>query len=583
VPPPTLGDTVRDVIERIDTDHILSFVARAIAEDPRLAPVVVDSLGSRIDGSPGDLTTMAAALAGLRLADFVRTARRWVVILDKHDVPVPHRPLGLDLAMIDSELVDGLDPRLVSAIEEIRRDRASSTLALRDQLFTHIGVQALNDLVHQATRVSDVSALLSPLAGTGVVVVPPPSGAPLRSALRDALADIGELIASAANVSLATGEAFLEAAGGSDTIIERLKQDHPWLLDLSVVNDGDEHVLRGRILHVADRHNPNPERDIKALAALGLRCLPDVDRADLTTVLAGGVPLRVNDHEIAIVRWFTKVTANLPAPMRAELAEWVDVMRHGNPVPPRSKPRSEDTLRSQLYFALPALTRWASRHDSLREISRADVLAALPPSGAPRASMAQALRSIFRALKARKLVFGNPMFRIHVPAPEQQIPTVPDLVRLREALDSPDPARALIAALLAYHAVRIHQLRDLKLTDLHDGRLHLHGQTILLADPVRDRLGAYLDHRSATWPTTINPHLLVNVRSWAHTRPVNKSWTSEQLGMSGQQIRLDRIFYEATTTGGDLRVLADLFGLSIASAARYASVVDRAAPPADIS
>jgi hypothetical protein len=61
---------------------------------------------------------------------------------------------------------------------------------------------------------------------------------------------------------------------------------------------------------------------------------------------------------------------------------------------------------------------------------------------------------------------------------------------------------------------------------------------------------------------------------------VNKSWAHEQLGMSGQQIRLDRIFYEAVTTGGDLRVLADLFGLSIASAARYASIVDRAEPPA---
>jgi len=141
--------------------------------------------------------------------------------------------------------------------------------------------------------------------------------------------------------------------------------------------------------------------------------------------------------------------------MRQELAEWADVMRHGNPTPPRSKPRSEDTLRSQLYFALPALKRWSSLHDSLREISRNDVLAALPPSGAPRACMAQALRSIFRALNARKMVFGNPMFRIHVPAPEQQIPAVPDFVHLREALDSPDPARALIAALLAYHAVRV--------------------------------------------------------------------------------------------------------------------------------
>jgi hypothetical protein len=193
---------------------------------------------------------------------------------------------------------------------------------------------------------------------------------------------------------------------------------------------------------------------------------------------------------------------------------------------------------------------------------------------------AQAMRSIFRALKARRIVFGNPMFRIHVPAPAQQIPTVPDFVRLREALDSPNPARALIAALLAHHAVRIHQLRELTLTDFRDGRLHLGDQTILLADPVRDRLRAYLDHRGASWPTTINPYLFVNVRSWAHTRQVNKSWAHEQLGMSGQQIRLDRIFYEAVTTGGDLRVLADLFGLSIASAARYASIVDRAEPPA---
>jgi hypothetical protein len=64
---------------------------------------------------------------------------------------------------------------------------------------------------------------------------------------------------------------------------------------------------------------------------------------------------------------------------------------------------------------------------------------------------------------------------------------------------------------------------------------------------------------------------------------VTKNWAREQLGMSGQQIRLDRIFYEAVTTGGDLRVLADLFGLSIASAARYASLIDRAAPPAGTS
>jgi hypothetical protein len=40
------------------------------------------------------------------------------------------------------------------------------------------------------------------------------------------------------------------------------------------------------------------------------------------------------DREPTIVRWFNKVIADLPAPMRRELAEWADIMRHGNPKPP---------------------------------------------------------------------------------------------------------------------------------------------------------------------------------------------------------------------------------------------------------
>ena len=48
--------------------------------------------------------------------------------------------------------------------------------------------------------------------------------------------------------------------------------------------------------------------------------------------------------------------------------------------------------------------------------------------------------------------------------------------------------RALLAALLAFHAVRIHQLCALRLTDLRDRRLHVGAQVILLAGPVRQRL-----------------------------------------------------------------------------------------------
>ena len=76
--------------------------------------------------------------------------------------------------------------------------------------------------------------------------------------------------------------------------------------------------------------------------------------------------------------------------------------------------------------ALPTLRAWAATRDSLREISRADVLAALPP-GQPRATTMQGLRSIFRILRARKLVFTNPTFRIRVPAQAMTVPAAVDL------------------------------------------------------------------------------------------------------------------------------------------------------------
>ena len=125
--------------------------------------------------------------------------------------------------------------------------------------------------------------------------------------------------------------------------------------------------------------------------------------------------------------------------MRRELGVWLEVMRNGSTTPPRSRPRSDETIRAQLAFALPILRLWAADRDSLREISRADVLAALPPSGHPRATTVQGLRSIFRILRARKLVFANPTFRIHVPAQAMAVPPAVDLAPCGKPWTRPVP------------------------------------------------------------------------------------------------------------------------------------------------
>ncbi|MBE1579498.1 MULTISPECIES: hypothetical protein [Pseudonocardiaceae] len=282
-----------------------------------------------------------------------------------------------------------------------------------------------------------------------------------------------------------------------------------------------------------------------------------------------------DDRVPTIERWFTAKTTGLPDEMVTDLRWWFDVMRHGHTSPPRSIPRAARTIQAKLRWALPALQTWAVRgHEHLREITRDDVLAILPTSGTPRHTMLQGLRSIFRLLKAHKRVFVNPTARIPLGRGPGRIPLPTPVDDIREALCSEDTTRAAIAALVAFHALSSQQLRNLQLTDVHDGHLQAGDRTIPLAGPVRQRLGAYLDYRSARWPATANPHLFIHYRSANHTRPVQIEWLAHRLGLSTQALREDRILHEVHATRGDIRRLCDLFGLSVGGAERYTVVLD---------
>jgi integrase len=282
-----------------------------------------------------------------------------------------------------------------------------------------------------------------------------------------------------------------------------------------------------------------------------------------------------DDRTPAIQRWFDRQVAELPAAMASELGVWFEVLLHGSHTPPRTRPRAEVTIRTQLSWAAPRLQAWAEAgHQSLREISRDDVLAALPAGGNPRATLGRALRSVFKVLKARKITFTNPTIRIKTGEPASRQPLPADLSVVREGLDSQDPARAALTALLAFHGLRSGQLCALRLTDLRDGRLHLGDHTILLAAPVRQRLAAWLDYRSKCWPNTANPHLFIHYRTATQTRPVGIHWLYLKLGSSVRVIREDRILNEAHANAGDLRRLCDLFGLSVKAASRYTATLD---------
>lgn len=314
----------------------------------------------------------------------------------------------------------------------------------------------------------------------------------------------------------------------------------------------------------------------------------DLPAQPVLAVLAS-IDLLDDDRPDGTQAWFQSHTGHLPDDMRRELQTWFDVLRHGSHTPPRSRPRQPSTITTRLRWALPTLELWAAAgHQSLRDIDRHHVLAVLPTTGTPRVELGSALRSIFATLKAHKVIFVNPLSRITIGNFERRTPLPTDHDRLDAALHTTDPPGAALAALVIFHGLRPAELRDLKTTDIHDSRLHLPDRTIPLADPVLTRLRAYRTHRERRWPNSINPHLFIHPLNAGATHPASREWVNAHLGMPARRLRQHRIVDEAVATGGDLRRICDFFGVTMATAEHYASVLNHTAldtdrPPASTS
>ena len=315
-----------------------------------------------------------------------------------------------------------------------------------------------------------------------------------------------------------------------------------------------------------------PGAKVKASEVLQLPRYDGNISSTLDVLAAAG--LLIDDRVSNVERYFASKTAQLPEPMRAQLEVWLDVMLNGSNTAPRQRSRDPQTARIQIMGIAPIIQAWADAgHQSLAEITPEQVHAALPETGARRNWAEYGLRSLFKVLKARKLIFTNPTRGMPLTAVNTTVPLPLDSGAIRKALDSPDPAVALGIALVAFHALTAKQLSGLQLTDIVDGRLALDGRDIPLAGPVRVRLTAWLDHRNRTWPHSINPHLFVGRVSAPRLVPVGKQFPWKGTDLRPQALREDRILQEIHATGGDVRRICDLFGLSVESAMRYAQTL----------
>jgi site-specific recombinase XerC len=329
-----------------------------------------------------------------------------------------------------------------------------------------------------------------------------------------------------------------------------------------------------RSLRMLQVFRSSPTAKIRATDVLQLRQYSGNVLSTIDVLAAAG--LLIEDRPTAIERYFAAKTSTLPPVMKDQLEVWLQVLSNGSLQAPRQVPRNPRTIKAHILGTEAIIHAWADAGiQSLAEVTRADVIAALEETPTSRRHIAgNGLKSLFKTLKGRRLIFVNPTRGMKASPKSSNIPLALDAAVIRKELNSPNPVAALAVALVAFHALTGTQLCELRLTDIRDGHLILGNRDIPLAAPVRTRLATWLDQRNQTWPNSANPHLLINRRTAPRLLPVGKNFPWTGLTLRPRALREDRILHEIHATGGDVRRICDLFGLSVEGATRYLSTVE---------
>ena len=283
-------------------------------------------------------------------------------------------------------------------------------------------------------------------------------------------------------------------------------------------------------------------------------------------------------------RWAGPLCAGLPAAMTTEVTAWLEVLTATSG---RGRACARATIDHYTAAVAPALTEFAARYDSLRQVSEDDITAVLEPlraSARTTTTTAVALRSLFATLKSRRLIFADPTRRVHPGRfPRRPVLGLDPATRagLLDQLTRPD--HRLVVLLAGVHALPRADITGMRIDDVAlpagggPATITVHGIRRGLDQPTRAALADWLRERRRRWPTTANPHLLISTRSALGLAPVSTGYlrgVTAHLPVTLHQLRADRLLTQARDTGGDPLSLHRLFGLSADTALRYCAELD---------
>lgn len=321
-----------------------------------------------------------------------------------------------------------------------------------------------------------------------------------------------------------------------------------------------------------------------------LNCRPLNHRVPLTDVLAienervprtrvievlKDMDLLDDDLEPSVDRWIRRSANAFRSGFSEPIMQWLTGLYHGGK---RERPRSRDLVYRYFGSVRPFIARWSQQYSNLREVDRDDIRLALEPlQGFQHTNAIVALRSLFRFAKRKNIVFVNPTtyFQSSKPAFNPQPMNAQEIRAIEQAAQT-SPAIKLVVALAAEHGARLSAIRMLTFDDidLPNRRIVIAGHPQRLGSLSHQSLSEWLQYRRVKWPKSPNQHVLITGRSAPENRPVSKGYFRKGLwprGFRTDPIREDRIMHEAITASPDPLHLSMIFGLTHATATRYAA------------
>ncbi len=293
-PPPTEAVTRQSLLAIVDDIDVGAIALGSLRDGHEPSRVVAD-LVPNLRGASA--VRVAAALKGLRIADFGQVAQSWCQAIIQAEVPPALVDLTASLHMVGSD-VNGLPfhasiPRALDKLRDLAEDLPTHRWVIQE-LGLHDSLDAVANM-YDLRALTDLLAALGPR--TTAAGDPAPTAAGVQDLLRaSALEDLAQCLATARWVSPTLADRLALMAGGEDHILQRILDSDRFITEAEGRDEQGEAVATARLLHISDTLQPDPSRRVRDLAVLMLRLLPNCERADVVATLVGGHAMEWNGH-----------------------------------------------------------------------------------------------------------------------------------------------------------------------------------------------------------------------------------------------------------------------------------------------